>query len=431
VVAAITLRRLALEVLMYEGSVSKTIDQSVTHVVVYTAPESPVPYKTLLQSFTARERKLLKSSSINIVSHCWIEDALGSNSHPYPPESDYDLRDGLVLEEEEDEVPATTCIQVLDEDVEAAARPEGIEKGLLKMVHARKSPEEKMVTKPMPTSKMKESNKMLKKRRLRRGEHLGIGQGDSSSESEEIVPKRRLKLDAASKQSGKVQPAPKLAPRPSSTRAAQIRLLKRNPTTAIDWCEEQQKCNDEGEEVKLSKNNDKQEGERPSSESGTAHGEEVVQSGESCSIDGEVGIQKVERGGDKRAQSSVDEMLSDLFPSYFASGRPTLESIPENKDELLRKPLSLSTLPFQSFPRDPLKLSQSGDAANLLPLETKLNSSLADRDVSFQNNAAASEENSTIEEMVLPTILLRPGDSSEKKQKVSYKDLVNQMLNFD
>jgi hypothetical protein len=167
--------------------------------------------------------------------------------------------------------------------------------------------------------------------------------------------------------------------------------------------------------VKLSKNNDKQEGERPSSESGTAHGEEVVQSGESCSIDGEVGIQKVERGGDKRAQSSVDEMLSDLFPSYFASGRPTLES----------------TLPFQSFPRDPLKLSQSGDAANLLPLETKLNSSLADRDVSFQNNAAASEENSTIEEMVLPTILLRTGDSSEKKQKVSYKDLVNQMLNFD
>jgi hypothetical protein len=43
-------------------------------------------------SFTARERKLLKSSSVNIVSHCWIEDALGSNNHPYPPESDYDLR---------------------------------------------------------------------------------------------------------------------------------------------------------------------------------------------------------------------------------------------------------------------------------------------------------------------------------------------------
>ncbi|KAH9561882.1 hypothetical protein CY35_05G045000 [Sphagnum magellanicum] len=344
--------------------------------------------------------------------------------------------DGLVLEEaeEEEEVPATTSIQVLDEDVEAAAaaaRPEGIEKGLLKMGHARKSPEEKMVTKLMPTSKIKESNKMLKKRRLRRGEHQGIDQGDSSSESEEIVPKRRLKLDAASKQSGKVQPAPKLAPRPSSTRAAQIRLLKRNPTTATDWCEEQQKCNDEGEEVKLSKNNDKQEGERPSSESGTAPGEEVVQSGESCSIDGEVGIQKVERDGDKRVQSSVDEMLSDLFPSYFVSRRPTLESIPEHKDELLRTPLSLSTLPFQSFPRDPLKLSQSGDAANLLPLETKLNSSLADRDVSFQNNAAASQEKSTIEETVMPTILLRPGDSSEKKQKVSYKDLVNQMLNFD
>jgi hypothetical protein len=340
-------------------------------------------------------------------------------------------REGSVLEEaeEEKEVPATTCIQVLDEDVEAAARPEGIEKGLLKMGHARKSPEEKMVTKPMPTSKMKESNKMLKKRRLSK-EHQGISRGDSSSESEEIVPKRRLKLDAASKQSGKVQPAPKLAPRPSSTRAAQIRLLKRNPTTATDWCEEQQKCNDEGEEVKLSRNNDEQEGERANSESGTAHGEEVVQSGESCSINGEVGIHKVERGGDKRAQSSVDEMLSDLFPSYFVSRRPTLESIPENKDELLRTPLSLS-IPFQSFPRDPLKLSQTGDAANLLSLQTKLNSSLADRDMSFQNNAAASQEKSTIEEMVMPTILLRPGDSSEKKQKVSYKDLVNQMLNFD
>jgi hypothetical protein len=50
--------------------------------------------------------------------------------------------------------------------------------------------------------------------------------------------------------------------------------------------------------------------------------------------------------------------------------------------------------------------------------------------MSFQN-AAASQEKSTIEEMVMPTILLRPGDSSEKKQKVSYKDLVNQMLNFD
>jgi hypothetical protein len=49
VVAAITLRRLALEVLMHEGSVSETINQHVTHVVVYTDPESPVQYKTILQ----------------------------------------------------------------------------------------------------------------------------------------------------------------------------------------------------------------------------------------------------------------------------------------------------------------------------------------------------------------------------------------------
>jgi hypothetical protein len=36
-----------------------------------------------------------------------------------------------------------------------------------------------------------------------------------------------------------------------------------------------------------------------------------------------------------------------------------------------------------------------------------------------------------MERVVVPTILPRLNDPSEKKQKVSYKDLVNQMLNFD
>jgi hypothetical protein len=184
----------------------------------------------------------LKSTSIKIVSQQWIEDSLSCNSHPYPPESDYSLRDGSVLEEaeEEEELLGTTSMQVLDQDMEsAAARPEGLKKGFLRRGRARKAQGEQTVIKSTPTpTKMKESNNTVKKRGLRRGEREVKGEGGSSSESGEIVPRRRLKLDAASKQSGKARLAPKLAPRPNSIRVAQRRLLERydHPRYALVQC---------------------------------------------------------------------------------------------------------------------------------------------------------------------------------------------------
>ncbi|CAK9216066.1 unnamed protein product [Sphagnum troendelagicum] len=430
-VAAITLRRLALEVLMHEGSVSETINQHVTHVVVYTDPESPVQYKTILQSFSASERKLLKSTSIKIVNQRWIEDSLSCNSHPYHPESDYNLRFVVLAlspagtaDKEEEELLGTTSMQVLDQDMDSAAvRPEGLKKGFLRRGRAKKAQGERTVIKSTPTpTKMKESNNTVKKRGLRRGEHEVKGEGGSSSESGEIVPRRRLKLDAASKQSGKARLAPKLAPRPSSIRVAQKRLLerKKNPIAAAEGYQEQQGNNDEGEATRLS------------SESGIADGKDVRQNVESGNAEGDHAKQSAESGGDRKtqgidvAQSSVDVMLSDLFPSYVPSQRPTLDPIQE-KDRLLEG-ASLSTIPFQNFTRDALQSPQREDAN--CSFETKPSAPSADRDGPVPNDAA-SLENSTMESVVVPTILPRLNDPSEKKQKVSYKDLVNQMLNFD
>jgi hypothetical protein len=150
-------------------------------------------------------------------------------------------RDGSLLEEaeEEEELLGTASMQVLDQDMEsAAARPEGLKKRFLRKGRARKA-QGGTVIKSTPTpTKMKESNNTVKKRGLRRGERKVKGEGGSSSESGEIVPRRRLKLDAASKQSGKARLAPKLAPRPSSIRVAQKRLLERydHPRYALVQC---------------------------------------------------------------------------------------------------------------------------------------------------------------------------------------------------
>jgi hypothetical protein len=123
-------------------------------------------------------------------------------------------------------------MQVLDQDMEsAAARPEGLKKGFLRRGRAKKAQGEQTVIKSTPTP-------TKKKRGLRRGECEVKGEGGSSSESGEIIPRRRLKLDAASKQSGKARLAPKLAPRPSSIRVAQKRLLERydHPRYALVQC---------------------------------------------------------------------------------------------------------------------------------------------------------------------------------------------------
>ncbi len=167
-------------------------------------------------------------------------------------------------------------------------------------------------------------------------------------------------------------------------------------------------------------------------ESGNAEGDHDRQNVESGKAEGDHARQSAESGGDRKtqgidvAQSSVDVMLSDLFPSYVPSQRPTLDPIQE-KDRLLEG-ASLSTIPFQNFTRDALQSPQREDAN--CSFETKPSAPSADRDGPVPNDAA-SLENSTTERVVVPTILPRLNDPSEKKQKVSYKDLVNQMLNFD
>jgi hypothetical protein len=197
-------------------------------------------------------------------------------------------------------------------------------------------------------------------------------------------------------------------------------IRKKNPIAAAEGYQEQQGNNDEGEATRLS------------SESGIADGKGVRQNVESGNAEGDHARQSAESGGDRKtqgidaAQSTVDVMLSDLFPSYVPSQRPTLDPIQE-KDRLLEG-ASLSTIPFQNFTRDTLQSPQREDAN--CSFETKPSAPSADRDGPVPNDAA-SLENSTTERVVVPTILPRLNDPSEKKQKVSYKDLVNQMLNFD
>lgn len=52
--AKITLRRLALEVEMQEGTVSNKLTRKVTHIVAYTPSASPVAFQTILKRYTRR-----------------------------------------------------------------------------------------------------------------------------------------------------------------------------------------------------------------------------------------------------------------------------------------------------------------------------------------------------------------------------------------
>ncbi|KAG0587124.1 hypothetical protein KC19_2G142100 [Ceratodon purpureus] len=102
-IVSLTLRRLALEVEMHEGTVSDKLTRNVTHIVVYIPSESSVSFKTILQSVSLEERRRLLSKRVKVVSHHWIEDSLSSDSCRHPAEDKYDLRAGEVLESEEEE----------------------------------------------------------------------------------------------------------------------------------------------------------------------------------------------------------------------------------------------------------------------------------------------------------------------------------------
>jgi hypothetical protein len=72
-----TLKRLGLEAAWVGGSLSSTLHEAVTHVVVFTTPETPVFLHLLLSSIQVQEqREKLEQSGVNIVSHVWLQDCL-------------------------------------------------------------------------------------------------------------------------------------------------------------------------------------------------------------------------------------------------------------------------------------------------------------------------------------------------------------------
>ncbi|GAQ80116.1 ATP-dependent DNA ligase [Klebsormidium nitens] len=72
-VAAAALRRLALDVRMYGGTVLDQLTDDVTHMVVFATADYPVTHDMVVRSLTARERTLLRERRIRIVGHFWVE----------------------------------------------------------------------------------------------------------------------------------------------------------------------------------------------------------------------------------------------------------------------------------------------------------------------------------------------------------------------
>lgn len=113
-VANLTLRRLALEVEMHEGTVSDKLTRSITHVVMYVPTESPVSFQIILRSASSEERRLLLSKRVKVVSHRWIEDSVNRSIYRHPADEEYDLRTGEVLlsDEEEEELVSKTSVPI-------------------------------------------------------------------------------------------------------------------------------------------------------------------------------------------------------------------------------------------------------------------------------------------------------------------------------
>lgn len=90
IVAEVTLKRLALEVLMHGGEVTTQLKDA-SHVIIYTSVEHPVTFSNLVRSVTTEERDMLKSQELHIVKHAWLEAVFASNNKV--EEEAYHLRD--------------------------------------------------------------------------------------------------------------------------------------------------------------------------------------------------------------------------------------------------------------------------------------------------------------------------------------------------
>ncbi|KAM7273454.1 hypothetical protein ACFE04_028118 [Oxalis oulophora] len=85
----LAMRRLKLEVLMGGGSVSNNLAHA-THLVVYSLPGVEVDFDSLAKSFAAPEKKFLGRKKLHVVRYQWLEDCLASEQTL--PEDEYSLK---------------------------------------------------------------------------------------------------------------------------------------------------------------------------------------------------------------------------------------------------------------------------------------------------------------------------------------------------
>eukprot|EP00252_Welwitschia_mirabilis_P019931 TRINITY_DN4748_c0_g2_i1.p1 TRINITY_DN4748_c0_g2~~TRINITY_DN4748_c0_g2_i1.p1 ORF type:complete len:1164 (+),score=257.65 TRINITY_DN4748_c0_g2_i1:141-3632(+) len=89
IVAELTLRRLKVEISMYGGLVTSIL-QHATHVIVYSTTQHVVPFKFILSSLSAKDRRQLERADVFVLSHLWMEDSLSAKRKL--PESSYNMK---------------------------------------------------------------------------------------------------------------------------------------------------------------------------------------------------------------------------------------------------------------------------------------------------------------------------------------------------
>lgn len=124
------------------------------------------------------------------------------------------------------------------------------------------------------------------------------------------------------------------------------------------------------------------------------------------------------------AQNSVDAMLGDLLPSYYASQKLDL-----GFDRDIRSSQQAQTLSNQPYNNNVDQGSQHRNI-NVAGEEENLESSSARATLPAMSDVAAKGSEVGPREGEV-TIGPESAGTSVKKKKVSYKDLVHQMLNFD
>lgn len=98
-IAKITMKRLELEVLMHGGRVTSKLKDA-THMIIYVSADHSFSFSAKKISLTNEERKNLKSHKVHVVKHLWLEAIFSSNRRF--PEQEYSFRDVDVDSDNED-----------------------------------------------------------------------------------------------------------------------------------------------------------------------------------------------------------------------------------------------------------------------------------------------------------------------------------------